>query len=122
MTLPDIDEVLGYFDSLSNWGRWGGDDRLGTLNYVTPDVTRAAAAEIREGASVSCAWDIDNHLQEGDIYGPPQRYMLHHGQGLGDEHRAEACASRHRWTFFMHLSPLRLAGATGSPLNPIASF
>ena len=93
MTLPDIDEVLAYFDVLSNWGRWGDDDRLGTLNYVTPDVTRAAAAEIREGASVSCAWDIDNHTQEGDIYGPPQRYMINHGQGLADEHRV---LPRHR--------------------------
>ena len=93
MTLPDIDEVLGYFDTLSNWGRWGDDDRLGTLNYVTPDVTRAAASEIREGVSVSCAWDIDNRVQEGDIYGPPQRYMINHGQGLGDEHRV---LPRHR--------------------------
>ena len=21
---------------LSNWGRWGKDDQIGTLNYVTP--------------------------------------------------------------------------------------
>ena len=50
--LPSIDEVLGYFESLSNWGRWGTDDRLGTLNYVTPAVTVAASTEIREGLAV----------------------------------------------------------------------
>ena len=33
---------------------------------------------------------------------------------------ADACNLRSRWTFFTHLAPLRLAGATGSPLNPIA--
>ena len=40
-----VAEILAYFDTLSNWGRWGGEDRLGTLNYVTPDVTVAAASE-----------------------------------------------------------------------------
>ena len=35
-TPPTQDEVLGYFDSLSNWGRWGDDDLLGTLNLITP--------------------------------------------------------------------------------------
>ena len=29
---------------LSNRGRWGGDDRIGTLNHVLPeDIARAAA-------------------------------------------------------------------------------
>ena len=32
-------ELLGWMDSLSNWGRWGADDQRGTLNLVTPDVT-----------------------------------------------------------------------------------
>ena len=39
-------------DSLSNWGRWGDDDQLGTLNYVTPEVRRAAALLVTEGVSV----------------------------------------------------------------------
>ena len=34
--IPTQAEVLEYFDSLSNWGRWGPDDQLGTLNYITP--------------------------------------------------------------------------------------
>ena len=24
------------FKDLSNWGRWGKDDQIGTLNHVTP--------------------------------------------------------------------------------------
>ena len=35
-TIPTEAEVLGYFDSLSNWGRWGADDELGALNFLTP--------------------------------------------------------------------------------------
>jgi kynurenine formamidase len=53
-----VTDVLGYFDSLSNWGRWGGDDERGTLNHITDDVRRAAARAVRHGRSVSCAWDV----------------------------------------------------------------
>jgi len=87
MTLPSADEVYGYFDRLSNWGRWGEDDALGTLNFVTPEVTLAAAQEIQVGRSVSCAWVLSSRRQEGDLFGTPQRYMLNHGQGLGDPDR-----------------------------------
>jgi len=85
--LPSADEVFEYFDQLSNWGRWGPDDARGTLNFVTPGTTRAAAAEIVTGRSVSCAWDIVTRQQEGDLFGTPQRYMLNHGQGLADPER-----------------------------------
>ncbi len=40
---------------LSNWGRWGKDDELGTLNLITPGKRRAAAALVREGVTVSLA-------------------------------------------------------------------
>jgi len=35
---------------------------------------------------------------------------------------AAACAERSRWEFFLSVSPLRVAGGTGSPVNPIAVF
>jgi kynurenine formamidase len=34
---------------LSNWGRWGPDDELGTLNLITPERVAAAAALARTG-------------------------------------------------------------------------
>jgi kynurenine formamidase len=52
--LPSQDEVLSYFKSLSNWGRWGPDDQRGTLNLITPDKIRQAGGLIRDGVSVSC--------------------------------------------------------------------
>src|SRR5262245_59347222 len=51
-------DVFGYFNTLSNWGRWGDDDELGTLNHITDDVRLAAARAVRHGRSVSCAWDV----------------------------------------------------------------
>lgn len=55
---PTQDEVLGWFDTLSNWGRWGDDDQRGTLNHVTDDVRLAAARAVRHGRSVSCAREM----------------------------------------------------------------
>lgn len=34
---------------LSNWGRWGADDQLGTVNLITPERVAAAAHGIRHG-------------------------------------------------------------------------
>ena len=42
---------------LSNWGRWGKDDELGTLNLVKPAKRKQAAALVKEGFSVSLARD-----------------------------------------------------------------
>ena len=48
-------DVLRFHEQLSNWGRWGPDDQLGALNYITPAVTAAASAGVRVGRTVSCA-------------------------------------------------------------------
>ena len=37
---------------LSNWGRWGRDDQLGTLNLITPAKRRAALTLVKEGVPV----------------------------------------------------------------------
>jgi kynurenine formamidase len=39
----------------SNWKRWGADDEIGTLNFITPDRVVAAASLPRSGLVVSCA-------------------------------------------------------------------
>jgi kynurenine formamidase len=44
---------------LSNWGRWGKDDEIGTLNLITPAKRKQAAALVKEGFSVSLAADTD---------------------------------------------------------------
>ena len=40
---------------LSNWGRWGKDDELGTLNLITPAKRAQAAALVKDGVTVSLA-------------------------------------------------------------------
>jgi kynurenine formamidase len=45
----------------SNWGRWGPDDVLGTLNFLTEAKRVEGAAEIRRGAAFSLAQRFDAH-------------------------------------------------------------
>src|SRR2546426_10773806 len=45
-------------EELSNWGRWGKDDEMGTLNLVTPAKRKAAAALVREGFPVSLSSNV----------------------------------------------------------------
>lgn len=54
-TPPSQDEVISYFDKLSNWGRWGDDDLLATLNLITPEKRKQAAALVQDGESISCS-------------------------------------------------------------------
>ena len=42
-----------WMTELSNWGRWGNDDELGTLNLITPAKRIQAAALVTAGVSVS---------------------------------------------------------------------
>ena len=54
-TRADVDALA---QRVSNWGRWGPDDERGALNFITPQATAAAAALVRDGASVSCALEL----------------------------------------------------------------
>ncbi|MBM9458911.1 cyclase family protein [Nocardioides sp. zg-536] len=45
--VPDLSELLT--DSPSNWGKWGPDDEVGSLNYLGPEQVLAAAGLIRSG-------------------------------------------------------------------------
>ena len=48
-----------WMQEISNWGRWGSDDELGTLNLITEDKRKAAARLVRDGVSVSMALDLN---------------------------------------------------------------
>ena len=52
-TPPSVDEYRAYRERFTNWGRWGDDDQLGTLNHITPEVRRQAASLVREGRTIS---------------------------------------------------------------------
>jgi kynurenine formamidase len=79
--VPDEQQLLAWFDIYSNWGRWGDDDRLGTLNLITDDKRLEAVRSVQHGTSVSCAWDVEmNSIHDGGRL-PAQRMMVHTGLG-----------------------------------------
>ena len=85
--IPDEDEVVGWIQELSNWGRWGPDDGLGTLNFIGDAKRLEAAQLVSEGICLSLGADI----VQGEVADPglpgPQRYML--GTGLGLDQPAD---------------------------------
>ena len=80
--IPSEAEVFGWFDTLSNWGRWGDDDQLGTLNHIEPAHKVAAAKLVREGLTISCAFEIETQYPAGK----QQRFMIKTGERLHDPH------------------------------------
>ena len=52
-------------EALSNWGRWGADDQIGTLNFVTPEDIVRAAGLIRKGKVFALGLPLDQKLQSG---------------------------------------------------------
>ena len=78
--IPTEEEVLGYFKSPSNWGRWGPDDQLGAPNLITPAKTQQAIATVKEGVTISMSRTI---RFEGsvDAPNPPVHFMVESGEG-----------------------------------------
>ena len=78
--IPSEAQVLEWFESLSNWGRWGDDDQKGCLNLITPAKRKQAAALVQDGVSVSCARPILTETAP-DITHQVQRFMVDSGEG-----------------------------------------
>ncbi len=56
-------------ERLSNWGRWGSDDELGTLNNVSAQDIVNAGRLIRKGKSFSLALPFDNKGPQRGLWG-----------------------------------------------------
>lgn len=52
-----------------NWGRWGSDDELGTLNFITAEVVVSGIGEVRTGEVFALGTPLDEHgVWSGDSY------------------------------------------------------
>lgn len=51
--------------SVSNWGRWGPHDELGTLNHITPEAVARAVQCVRKGQTISLSIPIDAYGPQG---------------------------------------------------------
>ncbi len=81
MSTPSIDTVRELCSRHSNWGRWGPEDQLGTLNLVTPAHVLAAAQLVRKGTPISMALPYDEDGPQTGAFGRfnPLHLMIRDG-------------------------------------------
>lgn len=62
---------------LNNWGRWGADDEIGTLNFVTPEKRVAAAKLVKNGKAfeLGMAFDSEGPFKGGGFRNNPIHQM-----------------------------------------------
>jgi kynurenine formamidase len=77
----DINTVLERAGRYRNWGQWGPDDELGSMNYLTPEIVAAASQLVTKGRVFSLALPLDS---EGPMTGSlgrinPVHLMLQDG-------------------------------------------
>src|SRR5439155_16660192 len=63
-----------WISDISNWGRWGKDDELGTLNLITMAKRKAVSRLVRVGVSLSLELDL-NKQKEGMNSNPFIHYL-----------------------------------------------
>ena len=71
MSKVEFDALM---QKISNWGRWGDDDELGTLNLITPAKRKAAAALVQDGVTVSLALELNK--KKDDVNANPFMHEL----------------------------------------------
>jgi len=97
--------LAGVAQRVRNWGRWGPDDELGTVNFVTPAVVQAAAACVRSGRVFSLSLPLG---AEGPQIGQGGRVNpVHLMTALGQPMTAEPDGIRYADDFIM--MPLQCA-------------
>lgn len=131
----------------SNWGRWGADDEVGTLNHITPEMILNAAALIRRGRAFSLAIPFgDKGPQTGHLGRfNPMRYMLRDGDdvysrempgvprgiGAADDVVIQPTHSATHWDALAHMFfddrmwngyDCRLVSSMGAERNDIATY
>ena len=97
-----------WFREVSNTGRWGRDDSIGTLNFITPAIRAAAARGVRHGITVSLARPLATGPNNNAIFAL--------------EELATVAARRNQRTFLFIAAPLPLQRGSGSLVNALAVF
>ncbi len=88
MARPEITPALleEYCERFRNWGKWGPDDEIGTLNYITPAKIVAAAQLVRQGKVISLALPFDSKGPQTGRFGRVN--PIHQMVATGTDHVA----------------------------------
>lgn len=111
-------EIALRADAYRNWGRWGEDDRLGTLNHIDPATRVRAAALVQDGlvVSLSLPYDMNGPQKGWRRRTNPVHLMLDtgtdaergtqgfpHGAGGADDHISMPLQSSTQWDGLGHI-------------------
>jgi kynurenine formamidase len=113
-------------------GRWLRVKEKGPLdlNRLAPGLYASCAKWMRERGVAILGSDVVQDVRPSRIEGVNQPIHLLGLRTMGLplidncdlEALGEAAAQRKRWAFLLTINPLRVPGATGGPVNPIAVF
>lgn len=137
----DLQRLANLRLRVNNWGRWGPDDELGTLNYVTQATVAHAATRVREGRVFSLAIPLD---RTGPQVGHRHRFNPIHvmfetlteearpgGMTVADDMLILPLQSATQWDSLSHVADngliyggrsATLVGTQGAKKNSIASI
>ena len=69
MTEINVELLNEYCSAYNNWGRWGDDDELGTMNFVTPEKIKESASMVKQGKVFSLQLPLDNNGPQTGAFG-----------------------------------------------------
>src|SRR4029453_3981474 len=76
-----MEQVKELSQKYKNWGKWGANDQLGTLNYITAEKVVEAAKLVKQGKTFSLAIPFDDKGPQTGSFGRfnPIHFMLQDG-------------------------------------------
>lgn len=90
-TPPSKEEYLNYSKKLNNWFRWGENDELGTLNFITPENVLLAVQLIQKGQNIS----LGRPLIDGELHMEVYRNTIKWGKEMIGAANDRISASTH---------------------------
>ncbi|MEL0013477.1 MAG: cyclase family protein, partial [Alphaproteobacteria bacterium] len=72
-------DILRKCKQVNNWGKWGKDDQLGVLNYITPEDIVEASKLIKKGKVFRLGLNLDENGPQNGLFGGrwnPMHQML----------------------------------------------
>lgn len=71
-----LTQLEGWETELSNWGRWGPNDQIGTLNLITPEKTRQATRLVTDGVTVTLGHFVNEEdAIDSQTFAPTEIWM-----------------------------------------------
>lgn len=117
-------DALVVYSGREKWDE-GGNPMWGSEPERLPGLHASCLKYIRESDCCMVVWDMMDTMPTGyDLGWTVHGALFAYGIGLLDnallQPLAEACAEEGRYEFMLTCNPLRVAGGTGSPVNPVA--